>query len=85
MSTYFGIDHHSNRLLRICAFIQVHCAQSIRMAHDRYAGVILNIADETVASAGDYKVDIPIESQQRANFIARLDSLYVIRMEIRLR
>lgn len=55
------------------------------MAHDRYAGVILNTADETVASAGDYKVDIPIESQQRANFIARLDSLYVIRMEIRLR
>ncbi len=52
--------------------------QPIGMPEDRRPRVLLDIAHEGIATAGDKQIDIVVESQQGVDIIARFNHLHHI-------
>jgi hypothetical protein len=73
--THLGLQDDPQGGCFVRSFVQVHCANTIRVAHDWYSGVVLNALDELVAPSWHDQVDVFVLSEERRDFRPRRDGL----------
>ena len=71
------VNNDADSFFRVSRLVEVYRAQSVGMAHYWDPSIILNIADELVAPAGDHEVDVLIQVKERVHLRTRLDGLNI--------
>ena len=75
-TTNLGVHHHTLRLFPVRRLVKIYRADPVRVAHDRYARAVLDLAHQRIAPARYDQIDVSVLREQRRHFRARLDGLY---------
>ena len=75
-TTNLRVHHDTLRFFPVRRLVQIYRADPVRMAHDRYTRVVLDLTHQRIAPARYDQIDVPVLREQRRHFRARLDGLY---------
>jgi hypothetical protein len=64
---HLGVEYNSHCLLDLSALVDVHCAESIGVAHDGDPGTVLDPLDECCTTSWDDEVDVAVLGEQRGD------------------